>query len=120
MTEKYMTNKQNRTIIQIAKKLQSLARTAVTTYELEFEEIIDSHCREKSRIEHTLDGMLDFCFDKNMLEMYRKLCRYYYDIDQKSATEYVYAYRDLWDPKGAEKLPHIQWNCKINNKEVFK
>ena len=32
-----------------------------------------------------------------MLKHYKRLCRYYYEIDQYSAIEYVYAYRDMWD-----------------------
>lgn len=112
-----MIRKQNQTITQLAKNIQSLARTAITAYEQEFDEIIGSRCREKRRIECALDGMLNFCFDKNMLEMYRKLCRYYYDIDQKSAIEYVYAYRDMWDPEGAEKMSQIRWNCLSKGKQ---
>lgn len=108
-----MARKQNLTVTQIAKKIQNLAKTAVISFEREFNEIINSRCREEYRIEHALDGMLNFCFDKNILEMYRKLCRYYYDIDQKSATEYVYAYRDMWDPKGTEKISCLRWNCKV-------
>lgn len=98
-----MARKQNQTITQLAKNIQSLARTAVTAYEREFEEIIGSRCREKCRIERALDGMLDFCFDKNMLEMYRKLCRYYYDIDRNAAAEYVLAYRDMREPEDSGK-----------------
>ena len=111
-----MACKQNQTIMRLAKNIQSLAETAVTAYEQECEEIISSRCREKHRIERALDGMLGFCFDKNMLEMYRKLCRYYYGIDQKSAIEHVYAYRDMWDPEGVEKMPRIQWNYKAEEK----
>lgn len=98
-----MARKQNQTITQLAKNIQSLARTAVTAYEQEFEGIIGSRCREKCRIECALDGMLDFCFDKNMLEMYRKLCRYYYDIDRNAAAEYVLAYCDMREPEDSGK-----------------
>lgn len=108
-----MARKQNLTVTQIAKKIQNLAKTAVISFEREFNDIIDSRCREEYRIEHALDGMLNFCFDKNILEMYRKLCKYYYNIDQKSATGYVYAYRDMYDPKGTEKMPRICWNYKM-------
>jgi len=31
------------------------------------------------RIERCLDGMLDFCFDDEVLLLYKKLCRYYFD-----------------------------------------
>jgi len=94
-----MTRKRDQKITQLAKNIQSLAIKAVTTYEREINEIVDSNCREKRRIECILDGVLDFCFDKNMLELYRKLCRYYYVIDQSAAAEYVLAYRDMWESK---------------------
>lgn len=29
--------------------------------------------------------------------------RHYYDIDQTAATEYVYAYRDMWELKGMQR-----------------
>ncbi len=86
-------------ILQLAKNLHNLARKAVTVYERESQEIIDSNCREQHRIERILDGMLDFRFDKDMLVLYKRLCRHYYGIDQNAATKYVYAYRDMWDSK---------------------
>lgn len=97
-----MTCKQDQKITQLAKRLQVLGKKAVIAYEREVDEILDSNCREKHRIERTLDGMLDFCFDKEMLLLYKKLCRYYYAIDRNDATEYVYAYRDMWEPKDSD------------------
>ncbi len=41
--------------------------------------------------------MLDFCFDDKMLLLYKKLCRYYYDINPEATVSYVYAYREMWD-----------------------
>jgi len=82
-----MTRKQDQKITQLAKNLQSIDRKAVTAYEREINEIVDSNCREKRRIECTLDGILDFCFDKNMLLLYKKLCRYYYSIDLIKFTQ---------------------------------
>ncbi len=92
-----MTCKQDQKIIQLAKDLQSLAKKAVTAYRREVEEILDFSCREKRRIECTLDGMLDFCFDYDMLHLYKKLCRYYFKIDPMATASYVYAYREMWD-----------------------
>ena len=83
--------------MELAKELQLLTKRAVIEYEREFNEIVDSNCREIHRIERTLDGILDFGFDKDMVELFRKLCRYYYAIDQNAAAEYVLAYRDMWD-----------------------
>lgn len=89
--------KSDQKIRNLAKDICKLAVQAATLYSIETDVIIVSGCRDKNRIECTLDGMLDFCFDKNVLELYRRLCRYYYDIDQYSAVEYVNAYRDMWD-----------------------
>ena len=97
-----MGRKQNHAIMQLAKDLQSLAKKAVTAYMREVDDILDSSCREKHRVERTLDGMLDFCFDKNMLVLYKKLCRYYYATDQNAASEYALAYRDMWELKDSD------------------
>jgi hypothetical protein len=74
-----------------------LARQAVATYA----PIVDSIVREQSRdihhIEHTLDHMLDFCFDPEMLLLYKKLCRHYYFIDPVATADYVHYYREMWD-----------------------
>jgi len=86
-------------IMRLAKNIQSNTKKAVGIYKQEFEGIIGSDCHDKKRIERTLDGMLDFCFDLKMLELYRKLCRYYFDIDPKATAEYIRAYRDMWDPE---------------------
>jgi hypothetical protein len=32
-----------------------------------------------------------------MLVLYKKLCRYYYEIDAEAAVSYVHAYRKMWD-----------------------
>lgn len=91
--------KNNKAILELAKGMQAISKKALIEYQNELEDIIDSDCHDKNRIEHTLDGMLGFCFDPKMLELYRKLCRYYYDIDQNATAEYVCMYRDMWDPE---------------------
>ena len=94
-----MIRKQNKGIMELAKEIQFLAKRAVIEYERELDGIIDSNCREKRRIERTLDGMLDFGFDKDMVELFRKLCRFYYDINEGAAIRYVQYYREMWDPE---------------------
>lgn len=88
-----------KSIGEIAKKLNQLARQAEQQYTLEVEAILKAQSRDPQRIEHTLDGMLDFCFDPSMLILYKKLCRYYFKIDPEATAFYVYAYRDMWDEK---------------------
>jgi len=47
--------------------------------------------------------MLDFCFDDEMLVCYKKLCRYYIDIDPEATASYVRAYREMWDEQEPDK-----------------
>lgn len=76
---------------------QELARDAVRQYSAEVETILRTQNCDSHRIERCLDGMLDFCFDDGMLVLYKKLCRYYYEIDPEATVSYVHAYREMWD-----------------------
>ena len=87
---------------EIARARDQLARQAEKQYALEVEDILRTQCRDPRRIERLLDGMLDFCFDTAMLCLYKKLCRYYFEIDPRATASYVYAYRELWDD---EEIP---------------
>lgn len=66
-------------------------------YSVEVEAIIRGRSQHAKRIEWWLSYMLDFCFDDKMLLLYKKLCRYYYDINPEATVSYVYAYREMWD-----------------------
>lgn len=88
----------------LAKQMNRLARQANAEYSAEVDAVIQSQSRNPRRIEHLLDGILGFCFDPDMLLLFKKLCRYYYAIDPAATAFYVHAYRDMWDRerKGGE------------------
>ena len=85
---------------EIAKTRDQLAHQAEKQYALEVEDILKTQCRDPRQIERLLDGLLDFCFDPAMLYLYKKLCRYYFEIDPEATTSYVSAYRKMWDEEG--------------------
>lgn len=85
------------TIRKIAVAQQQLARQAEQQYSFEVEAILRDQCCEPRRIECLLDGMLDFCFDDEMLCLCKDLCRYYFKINPEATASYVYAYREMWD-----------------------
>ena len=87
----------------IALSIQRLAKQASQQYSLEVDAVIREQSRNRQRIEHLLDGMLDFCFDEGMLALYKNLCRYYFPIAPDVTVSYVYAYRDMWDTEKDEK-----------------
>ncbi|MEW6669725.1 MAG: hypothetical protein AB1512_31335 [Thermodesulfobacteriota bacterium] len=92
-------------IAELAKRSQELAREAVRLYSTEVEAILKAQSREPSRIERCLDRMLDFCFDDEMLVLYKKLCRYYLNIDPEATASYVHFYRELWGDEGQTCSP---------------
>lgn len=77
--------------------MKGLARQANAEYSVEVDAVIRSQSRDIQRIERLLDGILDFCFDPAMLQLFKKLCRHYYTIDPAATAFYVHAYRDMWD-----------------------
>jgi hypothetical protein len=85
---------------EIVKMRDQLAQQAEKQYALEVEGILRTQSRDPQQIERLLDGMLDFCFDPAMLCLYKKLCRYYSEIDPEATASYVYAYREMWDEEG--------------------
>ncbi len=88
---------------ELAGAAQKLAREAEQQYAPEVVDVLRTQCRDPRRIEHLLDGMLDFGFDAAMVRLYKKLCRYYFEIDSRATASYVYAYRDMWDEEGQAK-----------------
>jgi hypothetical protein len=56
-----------------------------------------SGSRDAQHIEHTLDGLLDFCGYEPVVLLYRQLCRHYWQVDQAAAAFYINAYRERWD-----------------------
>jgi len=76
---------------------QNLARQALSEYTVLVENIIIAKTTDQNRIEHTLDGILDFCFDADMLLLFKKLCRYYFTINTQATAFYINTYREMWD-----------------------
>jgi hypothetical protein len=92
-----------KSIGELAKARNQLARQAEQQYTFEVEALLKAQSRDPQRIEHLLDGILDFCFDSAILSLYKKLCRYYFKINPEVTASYVYAYRDMWDEGEADK-----------------
>ncbi len=84
-------------IRKIAEASEPLFRQA----ELEYTPLVDSlirrQCKDSKEIEQLLDGLLNFASDERMLNLFRKLCQYYYSIDPMITAEYINIYRKMWD-----------------------
>ena len=82
---------------QLAGQMVALFRQAVPLANAEVNAIIQSGEQDTQRIEHQLDHMLGLCCDPDMLVVFKRLCRYYFDIDPVATIEHIQAYREMWD-----------------------
>lgn len=89
-------------IKNIAKDLGKLNQQAYQTYQLNVDAIILSKTTDNSPIENLLDDMLGFCGDEHVLELYKKLCRYYWEINPQATANYVHYYREMWDSESKD------------------
>ena len=87
----------------LASSLNGIYRQAASAYEPIVDDIIRSRSRDTQHIEHTLDHLLGFACDDACLVLFKKLCRYYWDIDPHATAAQVLAYREMWDEERLDK-----------------
>ena len=81
---------------------QQLQLRAEQQYKPVVDALVRTGSQDAQQIEHTLDGLLDFCGHAPVLVLYRRLCRHYWGIDPAATAFYVKAYRELWDSEEAD------------------
>jgi len=81
----------------LAQGLGAINQQAVREYAPIVDHIVRTRSQDVRHIEHTLDGLLDFCGHEPALRHFRKLCRYYWELNPVSTAGYINAYRDLFD-----------------------
>ena len=81
----------------LAGSMRELQQQAAQQYKPVVDGILFTRSRDIRHIEHTLDCLLDFCGHGPVLEMYKKLCRHYWDIDPAATAYYINAYCEYWD-----------------------
>jgi len=72
-------------LIKLIESRQDLVPQALEQYQPIVQQYIADNCQNSNQIGYTLDFMLDFCFDAQMLLLYRQLCRHLYSFDPESA-----------------------------------
>lgn len=92
----------SKAIISLARGLRDLQQQAAQQYRPVVDDILFTRSRDTRHIEHTLDRLLDFCGHEPVLEMYKQLCRHYWNIDPAATAYYINAYREYWDSDAQE------------------
>lgn len=90
----------------IAHIMENMKQVHNEAYNL-YSPIVDDACRTilpEVELERLFDKLLDFASDEKILLLYKKLCRRYFEIYPVCVSEYIYAYREMWeDEKNEEK-----------------
>jgi hypothetical protein len=86
-----------KSVRSLVEQVSELHQQAVKQYGTVVDNIIRARNRDVSHIEHTLDGLLDFCGYDPAFQLFRRLCRYYWGIDPNATASYINSYRELWD-----------------------
>ena len=89
----------------LADNMRDLQRQAAQQYLPVVDDILRTRSRDTRHIEHTLDGLLQFCGHEPVLQLFKKLCRYYWEIDPEATADYINAYREYWDSDEAGGQP---------------
>jgi hypothetical protein len=87
----------------LASSFHAINQKAVREYTPVVEAILRSPIPDTCHIERTLDGLLGFCGCEPALRLYKKLCRYYFDINPTATVQYIETYRELWDSESQLK-----------------
>jgi hypothetical protein len=97
-----------KSIEKLVKYLGEVTAREVVVYEPIVNGLINARSKNRKKIESTLTGLLDFCGNSAILQLYKKLCRYYYCLDPKATAQYVLFYLERWDPEGLKKIRERQ------------
>jgi hypothetical protein len=84
-------------IQNLAQQLKTLANQAIPLYTQKVEDIINNKIQDHNHIELTFDYLLDYCYDDEMLLLYKKLARYYFKINPVGTANYINYYRERYE-----------------------
>jgi hypothetical protein len=88
-------------ITKLAELQQQAAKQAIGSFHYEVSEIIRT--KNHQNIEHIFDRMLNYCFDDEVLEEYKRLLIYYFPIDPESVEFYVRHYQKMYESDDLEE-----------------
>lgn len=104
-------------IYDMCRELVELQKQQYEIVKREIEAIIRNRIKSEMYIERKLDEMLDilsFYENDETLLTFRRLCRYYFDINPQATVDYIRIYKEQNDP---EEMKFGKSKDKLENKE---
>ena len=92
-------------LYDMCKNIIDLNKQRYVIIKAEIEDIIRHNISDNMKIERKLDEMLDillFYETNDSLLTFRKLCKYYFDINPQATVDYINYYREQNDPEGVK------------------
>jgi hypothetical protein len=81
----------------IIEQMKGVYGQAGTAYTPLVDDIILNKSKDRKQIEYVLDHLLDFAGNERMLNLFRKLCRYYLPINPEAVANYIKFYKEMYD-----------------------
>lgn len=88
---------------ELAESINKITQEAFLIYEAQVDIIYRNKIKNEKEIERVIDALLEYCYDDKMVFLFKRLCRYYYEINPTVTYEYVNIYRELWDDRYLDK-----------------
>lgn len=100
-------------VSNMIESIQPLIRQNLSLLTNQVDVIITRRERDDDRIQRLLDSLLDYAgMGDEGLILFKRLCRYYYDINPQATTEYVNIYHDLYSSEeGYEVMNDGEAEC---------
>lgn len=87
----------------LAEKLTSLYRQAFLIYEPIVDDICSERKVESKELENVLDGLVSMCASNEMLSLFKRVCRKFYNQYPDMITDYVLFYKEMYE-EGEDEL----------------
>jgi hypothetical protein len=98
-----MTEEQFDGFKELAECINKITEDAFIIYEEQVDRIYRNKVKDVKEIERVIEALLDYCYNDKILLLFKRICRYYYKINQEVTYEYIMIYRDLWDDENLDK-----------------
>ena len=89
--------KMDKEIIELVKSIELLHKQAYYIYAPLVDDLCSRPDASVDEVEHMLDYLLDFCATDEILELYKKVCRSFFDKYPKSIADYILIYREMYE-----------------------
>jgi hypothetical protein len=97
MKEEESSKKFIENIKPLVEQIALIHHQAYYEYKPQVAHLIDTNVKDDATIQRLLDRLLDHACNDEVLVLYKKLCRYYWDINPQATVDYVNFYREMWD-----------------------